>query len=70
MKTYSKIMEVIWVILGVGSIIYILYRWINGMGFEDKKIIFALPLIAGFQFYMRRRFRKNMEKNNFRNQND
>ena len=61
MKTYNRIMEVFWLAAAVFSVIAVGYL-IKNIGFAEGGLWLALPVIALFMWYMRRRFRKRMQQ--------
>ncbi len=56
-----KILEVVWLAIGIFSLVMGAYRF-NNLGWEDSKWFFAGALMAGIFFAFRRRQRQKFEK--------
>ena len=56
-------MEIFWLIVAIGSTIYVVYRYQSGqMTGEKDYLLFMAPVVAGFSYGMRRFFRIKMEQ--------
>ena len=60
MKTYNRIMEIFWFILGVGSFSFAGFQYYQGQPFSDLKYFFVAGAMALLLAVFRFIFRKNI----------
>lgn len=62
MNKMLKILEVVWMLIGITGFVFCIYAFINGE--TEKGIYFVgFTVISGIMFYIRRRQRIRYEKN-------
>ena len=61
MQQYGRVIEIVWLIFAIGSLIYALYM-INLLGFNIAYIYFIPTGIATLAYIFRRTIRKRMER--------
>jgi hypothetical protein len=65
MERYNNIMQYVWLAVAILSAAFALYTFFTlPIDEEPEYMIFLLPLVAGFLFYLRRRHNAVMNKNN------
>lgn len=62
MNKMLKILETIWLIIGIAGIALSIYSLING-NMQQVVYFLVFTAISAIMFYIRRRQRKNFEKN-------
>lgn len=64
LKKVSKVMETFWLVVAIGSLLYVLYIMVLEKGINAQNAQFlVIPGLAAIMYGFRAAFRRRMEKN-------